>query len=444
MAVPAGREFLEFGAMRRFSSVEPWVCMWLALCVTAASAQVAAPTDLGTLTLEEAVLRTASANPGLVAVGYQIDAAEGRLTQARIPPGPELDVGLQDLLGSSVHRGLRSAEATVSVAWILERGVRERRVSAARAGVALSSVDAEIALLDAAAETARRFLACLAYQERLSNAMEAVRLSEETVAAVGDRVAAGSALEAELARAEAGLARAVLDQEHDEHELVSAYHRLSAQWGDREPDFELVAGDVAALPLLEPFEALLARADGNPELARYMSSQRLAEAELRVAQAQSRPDWRASAGLRRIESTDEVVLVGTLAIPLRTGGRNLGRVAEARADIARTEAEAAATRIDIETALFVLHQELNHNLQLAAGLREEVIPRLQTALADTRRAYDLGRYGYFEWSVVQGELLQANNDLLEASIAAHEVVIEIERLTGVQAALPSEAQGGAR
>ena len=429
--------------MRRESAIGLAACTWLAVAATAASAQDAVLTELPSLTLEEAVIRTAASNPGLVAVGYQVDAAEGRLTQAQIPPGPELDVALQDVLGRDVHRGLSSAEATVSVAWILERGVRERRVLAARAGLALSNVDADIALLDAAAETARRFLACLAFQERLRNAMEAVRFAEETVAAVGDRVAAGIALEAELARAEAGLARAALEQEHDEHELVSAYHRLSAQWGETEPDFAAVAGDVAALPVLEPFEALLARADGNPELARYMSSQRVAEAELRVAQAQSRPDWRASAGLRRLEATDEFVLVGTLAVPLRTSGRNLGRVAEARADIARTEAEAAATRIDIETALFVLHQELNHNLQLAAGLRDEVIPRLETALADTRRAYDLGRYGYFEWSVVQGELLQANNDLLEASIAAHEVVIEIERLTGVQAALPPVVERGA-
>ncbi len=429
--------------MRRFGAIGPWACMWIAVAATVASAQDVTPTGSVTLNIEEAVIRTVASNPGLVAFGYEIDAAEGRLTQAQIPPGPELDVALQDLLGRDVHRGLSSAEATVSVAWILERGVRERRVSAARAGVALSQVDADIARLDAAAETARRFLAGLAFQDRLGNAIQAVRLAEETVAAVRERVTAGNALEAELARAEAGLARAALNQENFEHELVSAYHRLSAQWGETEPDFADVAGDVAALPLIEPFEALLARADGNPELARFMSTQRLAEAELRVAQAQSRPDWRASAGLRRLEATDELVLVGTLAIPLRTSGRNLGRVAEARADIARTEAEAAATRIEIETALFVLHQELNHNLELAAGLRDDVIPRLETALIDTRRAYELGRYGYFEWSVVQGELLQANSDLLEASIAAHEVVVEIERLTGVQAALPPEAERGA-
>ncbi|WP_428103206.1 TolC family protein [Candidatus Rariloculus sp.] len=428
--------------MRRLSARRLWACVYLAMFVTAASAQGGADSVLAALSLEEALVRTVSANPGLVAFGYQIDAAEGRLRQAQIPPGPELDAALQDVLGTNTHRGVRSAEATVSIAWVLERGVRERRVSAARAGVALRTIDAEIARLDVAAETARRFLGCLAFQERLSNAIEAVRLAEETVAAVRARVEAGSALEAELARAEAGLARAALDQEHDEHELLSAYHRLSAQWGDTVPDFSSVKGDVTALPGIEPFEALLARADGNPELARYMSRQRLAEAELRVAEARSRPDWRASAGLRRVEATDEFVLVGTIAIPLRTSGRNLGHVAEARADIARTEAEAVATRIDLETALFVLHQEFNHNLQLAAGLRDEVIPRLERALTDTRRAYELGRYGYFEWSVVQGELLQANSDLLEASVAAHQVVIEIERLTGVQAALPPAPQRG--
>jgi len=408
------------------------------LCVFAipalASAQGVA-SDMGpAIGLNEALARTLASNPELMALGYQIDAAEGRLQQAGIAPYPELGVALQDALGTDDFQGLKSAETTVTINWVLERGVRQRRVEAARADVSLRTLEVEISRLDAAAETARRFLVCLAFQARLSNAMEGVRLAEETVEAVRARVSAGGAPEAELARAEAELARAELLREGYQHELLSAYHRLSTQWGDTRPDFGSVEGDLQTLPADEPFETFLSRAEQNPELARFMSQQRLAEAELRIAQARSRPDWRASAGVRRVEATDDLALVGGITIPLGTRDRNLGLVAESRANVARTEADAVAARVRLETALFDLHQDLVHNLHIATRLQGDVIPRIERALADTRRAYDLGRYSYFEWSVVQGELLEANNDLLEASVGAHGVVIEIERLTGVPAA----------
>ena len=383
--------------------------------------------------LTEALARTLATHPELMALGYQIDAAEGRLQQAGIAPYPELGVALQDFAGTDDFQGFDSAETTITINWVLERGLRQRRIDAARADVSLRTLDVEIGRLDAAAETARRFLICLAFQDRLNNAIEGVRLAAETVEAVRTRVAAGGTLEAELARAEAQLARAELLQEEYEHELLSAYHLLSAQWGETQPDFSSVDGDLQALPADEPFETFLSRVEQNPELARFMSQQRLTEAELRIAEARGRPDWRATAGIRRVEATDDLMFVGGISIPLRTRDTNLGLMAETRANIARTEAEAAAARVRIESTLFDLHQDLRHNLQVAARLRADVIPRIEQALEDTRRAYDLGRYSYFELSVVQNELLDANNDLLEAGVGAHGVVIEIERLTGVPA-----------
>ena len=416
------------------------VCLCLSMVTELAWAQTDSPATRATIGLSEALARTIARNPDLTVFGYQIEAAEGRLLQAGLAPNPELGVGVEDVLGSDAFHNLDSAETTVTLGWILERGVRERLIDAASAGVSLRTVDAEIARLDAAAETARRFVMCLAYQGRLRNAAEAVRLTEETVEAVMVRVAASRALDAELARAEAELVRAELLEEDYEHELLSAYHRLSAQWGETRPDFGSVSGELQALPAVEPFETLLSRAEQNPELARFMSQQRLNDAELRLAEAQSRPSWRVYAGLRRIERTDDLAVVGGITIPLAVRDRNQGRIAEARANVGRIDAEATAARVRIETALFVLYQELRHNTQLADRLTEDVIPRLERALADTRRAYELGRYSYFEWTVVQAEVLEANNDLLEASIGAHRIVIEIERLTGVQFALPATAR----
>jgi cobalt-zinc-cadmium efflux system outer membrane protein len=413
------------------------LCLWaIGTCAVAQTDAVSARA----LSLNEALARTVARNPELVVLGYQREALEGALTQANLYPNPELDVALQDVFGTGEHQSLDRAEATVSLNWLLERGVRERRIDTAQAGVDLGAADAEILRLDVGAETARRFVLCLAFQARLTWAHDAVALARDTVTAVGARVSAGRAPAAELARAEAELARTELIEEDYEHELLSALHRLSAQWGETEPDFDRVAGDVMSLPVLEPFEAVVARMDRNPDLARYASQERLNTAELDLAQAQARPPWQLSGGLRRIEATDDFALVGGITIPLAVRNRNEGRIAAARANLARTAAERAAAEVRIETSLFTLHQELNHYLQTAQRLREDIVPRLEQALVDTRRAFELGRYSYLEWRAVQGELLQANESLLENSIDAHGIAIEIERLTGVALAPTVTAQ----
>ena len=425
------------------------VCTCLAIWFAAASASAQSgpsaedhdlPPAGPPIALNEALARTMSRNPALVAYGYQIEAAEGRLQQAGIRPNPELSVTVNDALGSGDFRAVRNAETTVSIAWAIERGVRQRQIDATRAEVSLAELDARILRLDVAAQTALRFIACLAFQERLGFAVEQIRLAEQTIAAVQTRVDAGRSTQAELSRAEAGLVRAELLEEDYTHELLSALHRLSAQWGETQPDFGTAFGNIRTLPVVEPVETLVSRVEQNPDLARFMSRERIAEAELRVAQAHSRPDWNLHAGIRRHELSDDVALVGGISIPIGVRNRNLGRIAESRAEMVRAASEGRAARVEIETAVFVLYQELRHNVQVAVALRDRLIPLLERALQDTRRAYELGRSTFVELTQVQAELLGANNEYLESSIGAHETVVEIERLTGETILQPTQVQ----
>ena len=408
-------------------------CLTLMLLPVIAPAQPEDPDRAAAavaLDLDEAITRTLTDNPTLRALGFEVRAAEARLQQSRFAPRPELSVMLEDALGTGEVSGLGGADATVSLGWILERGVRERIVDAARAGLAVSTVDVEIAQLDAAAETARRFIDCLVYQARYDNAETGVERARDAVEAVRRRVEASRAQEAELARAEAELARAELRLDDYAHELLSAYHRLSAQWGVTNPAFSRVAGDIAGLPAVEPFEALLARIEQIPDLNAFVSESRLAQAEFNLARARARPSWELSGGLRRIEATDDWALVGGVRVPLRLGNRNQGRIAETRANVAQVEAEAEAARVRIETELFILYQELVHNIELAEGLATGVVPLLEDALADTRRAFDLGRSSYLEFRSAQSELLEVAYETLDAHASAWRLAIEIERLIG--------------
>lgn len=382
------------------------------------------------LDLKTAIARTLEKNPALVAFGFEVRAQQGQLQQAGLGPNPELGLLVENALGSGDLQGIDSTETTLSLGWVLERGKRERRVDAARAGVSLLDDEADIQRLDAAADTARTFLNTLALQERLTLTGDAVRLAEQTIASVKKRVAAGRTPAADLARAEAELARIRLDREDIEHELRTSQRYLAAQWGETKPDFSRISGNVKQLPVPDPYEQLLARLEQNPDISRYLSERRLREAELRLAQAQAKPDWRITAGVRRFEHSNDQAFVAGITIPLATRNRNQGRIAAARSRLEMTNANKTTTRVQIETQLFALYQELQHSQHRAATLSDEILPRIETALADTERAYAAGRYSYFELKVVQAELLDARAALVESSIDAHRRIIDIERLTG--------------
>jgi cobalt-zinc-cadmium efflux system outer membrane protein len=404
--------------------------LFLTMLSPPALAQLSRVETGATIDLREVLSRTLERSPELRAKGFEVTAAEGRLLQSTYRPSPELNVVLGDTLGTDQFRGIRSTEATVTLGWMLERGVRERIVDAARASVDVSRTEIRIAQLDAAAESARRFVESLLFQARYRNAETGVERARDAVDAVRRRVDASRAPEAELARAEAELARAELRLDDYEHERESAYHLLSAQWGETDPDFGAVAGELTGIPPLERFETLLARVEQNPDLESFVSQSRLAEAELNLARARSRPSWEVSGGLRRIENSDDWALVGGITVPLRMGNRNLGRIDETRATLAQLEAAEEATRVLIETQLFVLHQELTHNIELAEGLETDVAPKYETALADTRRAFELGQSSYLEFRAVQTELLDVVYEILDAHANAYLLAIEIERLTG--------------
>lgn len=391
------------------------------------------------LALEDAITATLSRNPDLLAQGYAMREQDARLLQARLAPRPELTVSVEDVLGTGVAQALSGAQTTVSIAWVLEGDLRQKRIDAASTGSQVLADEAQILRLDAAAATARLYLDALAHQHRIQLADAAIALAQDTIATLTQRVTIGTAAPHELARAQADLARRELTREDLEHELTGYYHQLAAQWGELNPAFAHVEGDPLQLPALENVAALQTRLAQTPDLQRFLSEQRLHESTLQLELAQRQSPWRVNAGLRRIESSSDFGLVAGVTIPLNRGNENQGRIEEARVRVQRSAAEQAAAQVRLQTALLLVHQEQTHAQHVVESLLTQVIPRYEDALQLVQQAYALGSTRYLDWLTVQDELLQAREELLEASILAHRNAIEIERLTGARA-----TQGDAR
>ena len=392
------------------------------------------------ITLEQAIINTITQNPELQAFGYELRAQDGVILQAGLSPKPELTVTVEDVLGTGVAQGLSGAQTTASISWVLEGQLRQRRIDAARTGSLVLASEAEVMRLDAAAQTARYYTQALAHQARLQLAAQSITLAEDTVTTISQRVAAGTSPRSDLARARAELSMRELMQEDLNHELVGFYHRIAAQWGALEPDFSHVGGDLTNLPAVEPYPSLEARIEQNPDLTRFLSEQRLHESTLLLEQARRNSLWQFNAGVRRMERSSDVGFVAGVTIPLNRGNQNQGRIEEARVRLAQSSARQEAERIRVMTSLFLFHQELEHSLHIVESLRSDVIPEYELALSEVRRAYELGSSSYMEWLQAQNDLLSAREQLLEASVLAHQNMIEIERLTGVRIAQTGSEQ----
>lgn len=387
------------------------------------------------LSLTEALQRAESRHPLIQSWRARLAAADARTLQAGMRPPPELNLEVEDVLGSGAWSGTDSAQTTLGFSQLIERGdLRDRRVEAAHAGHRHSAIQAEIALLELRAEVARRFVHVLSDQLQLGITLEATALARDTHREVVRRVEAARTPQAELSRASVTLARAEIEQEHAEHDLLSSRRHLAAATGSVEVDFGEAEGELLDLPPVADFESLLARIQETPDVLQFVSQARLRESELRLAQARRTPGLRLGAGLRRLEASDDVGLVFSASMPLFAAARQRGNVAEAEARIAQVGPDREQAWLKVQAQLHALWQELNHAGTEVQMQRERVVPAVEEALEQTLYAYKRGRYSLLELRDAQAEWAAQRRRLIQAAAEYHGYLIEIQRLTGTPAA----------
>jgi cobalt-zinc-cadmium efflux system outer membrane protein len=383
------------------------------------------------LTLHQAISATLARNPELQSSAFALRAADARIVQSDVAPAPRLALEAENFGGSGRASGSGSMETTFMLSQVLELGgKREQRAETARAHYGVLSLEDEARRLDLLAEVTRRFIHVASDQKQIDLSKQAVRLARQNLRAVEARVNAARSPDVELKRAQIALTRAEIDREHTEHELLSSRRKLAAMWGDENADFDRVSADLFALPVVGDFPVLLSRLKNNPDFTRFAHEQRLRDAEVRLAETRPTPDIEISAGLRQFQETDDHGFVVSVSMPLFTGSRNRGAVAEANARQAQVASDERSAFLRAQAQLFELYQELNHALAEARMLREQVVPQTKAILQQTEYAYQRGRYSYIDWIAAQRELLDAQLSLIEAAANAHRYAAEIERLTG--------------
>ncbi len=382
------------------------------------------------LTLAEAMEHALAKNPELQVFPLREKALQGKAQTDALRPALEAGIEVENFAGSGDYSGTEAMDTTLSLSSVLELGQkRDARMAVADARLDRLRAEQEVAALDASGEVARRFLDALAAQERLALAREAEKLAGETVQAVKRRAEAGGGSQADVLRAKASLEQARLASAHATSTARANRILLASLWGEAEPDFLTVSGDLLAVGSQEPVAALYERVSRNPSVLRLASETRLKDVEVRMAQANAKRDINWSAGVRQLNETDDTALVASMSVPLFAGRRNAGALQAAQAEKDEATFMQDATLQQLKARLYALHGQRQQSLDEVHALQTTVIPLLEQALQSTRAAFANGQLGYQEWLVSRQELLSARIALLDTADEASRLRIDIEQLT---------------
>jgi len=384
-----------------------------------------------TLTLSKVFSRVLSDNPDLAMYPYDIRAAEARALQAGFRPNPRLSLEVENIAGSGEFSEAEAIETTLALSQIIEMGgKRPLRRDVGQWRRQTIERDYELARLDVLSAAASRYLEVAQTQRLLSFAEQVVDFTGAAENVAQRRFNAGSASRAELSRARTDFMQAKLAVSNLSVRLANARRRLASLWGETSADFNGVAAELFVLEPTPEFASIQRQLEQAPQLQRFLTLERLLQAELDLAIARGRQDIEVGAGIRRFEETNDTALVFSLSMPLGVSNRNQGNITAAREELAKLDLEEKATRAKVFTELRNAFARLEQARERVSVLREQILPESEQALTLIQKGYGDGRFSYLELVEARRQLLSFETEAVAAATDFHQTLITLEALTG--------------
>ena len=384
------------------------------------------------LSLAGALALTLERSPELATYSWDIRAAEARIIQARLRPNPGISIQSESPTGSGDFANGDRAERTLQLSQLVELGgKRPARIGEAEAGRTVAEFDYQVRRVEVLRTTTQAFVDVLVAQRAVQLAEETSALADKVIPLTQRRVEVGKASAVEVTRSNIAVASAKIDLEQSRRTLATARGNLAAQWGARRAEFGSVTGDLGRMMELPSLATLTARVMHNPQLARWTAERERREAALTLARAQGRPDLTVFGGPRVFGKADDIAPVVGVSIPLPFWNRNQGAIAEAQANVSKTEDERRTVEARAFAALNQAFQTLSRAASEVEILRRDVLPGAKEAEELVTAGYEAGRFTQLEILDARRTLIGARNQNLRALADYHKALAEIEALTAV-------------
>lgn len=382
----------------------------------------------GVVTRAMAIDLAMDANAEISVAEHEIEASDGAIRQAGVIRNPELTTSIED-----TRRETRTT--TIQLNQPLELGGKRRaRITAADRARDLAVVELEAKRADIRATVSAAFYDVLSAQERLRLAQASAELAKRATTAASKRVTAGKVSPLEETRARVAESGVRVELAQAQSELATARSRLAATWGARQARFERVDGSVNDLPAVPDWDALAARLEQSPNLARARIEVDRRQALTRVERTRQVPDITVSVGARREEQLGRNQAIVGISIPLPFFDRNQGNLQEAISRTYKAQDELVVTEVRLKSELAQSYESLRTARQQAELYQTEILPGAQSAYEAATTGFEFGKFGFLDVLDAQRTLFQATAQYLRALSEAHRTAAEIDRLVGGVAA----------
>jgi cobalt-zinc-cadmium efflux system outer membrane protein len=378
------------------------------------------------LTLSDAFLRAAAADPALPAAEARINAAAASIRQAGTKPNPSVMFELENFAGTGFIGAFDQSVATLSYTQLFERGnKREARTSLAQAGLQAVQLQKQVRALDlfesveiAWVEAVAAEASIALNEERLAAARRLQMETERRVAAAREPAFAGARVGALLAETEIALASARSNAQ-------TTKATLAAYW-DGSPDFQLESawlngGDA---------DWDVSQIETSADLALFQAERQSAGARLGFEEARAVQDPTFAGGIRHFAMGNDLALVASVAIPLPFNDDNSGNISRALAEREAADHEYAAQRRNLQREIATLQSRIGAYAIEADSLELSAIPQAERALSLIQEGFERGAFEYIDIIDAERNLNNAETRRLEVLRTYHLDLARFNRLSG--------------
>jgi outer membrane protein, heavy metal efflux system len=378
-----------------------------------------------TMTLAEVLARAREQAPQVVSARLALEETRARLAGASVNPkaNPQID----GAVGNRNGPGTRFTDFEIGFGQAFEPGSRRSaRIDGANAAIAQSSANIDEVTRAMLRQAASAYFRAVYANERIKLLNAAYDLASSVASAADRRFKAGDIAVLDVNLARASLARVRADREGAEASKSLALGELRQLL--RLDDNTGVDGSLSS-PSPADLNAALQSASQRPELRALEAGVQEAEAELRLGQSFTKPDYGVGVRYSR-EEGDHIVLGGmTVSLPIFSKGQEQQAAGSARA--ARLRAELDAARARVQTELRASFGAYNRRLAAVQALETEAIPGLDENERLTTRSFEVGQLGLPELLLIRREILETRFQYLDALLEAVLARIDLDASAGI-------------
>lgn len=381
----------------------------------------------GNITLRQALAQALMKNPSLKSFFWEARALEATILQAGLIPNLEVKATTTEDLGVGAQ-----AQQTILLSQLIELGEkRSKRVQAASTTHTLAGWDYETKRIGVITETYQAFIDVLSAQKRAALAEDMVRLAEQVVEIVSNRVKAGKVSPVENSKTGIALSLARIEVERANRELEASRVRLVGTWGGAKPLFKSAEGDIETIAPIPSLDRLTLYLSQNPELARWSTEISQRRAMIALEEAKAIPNITVSGGYQTAGTvSNSPAFVAGVSIPLPIFDRNQGKILEARHRLAKGEEEKKAAETRVNNLLSQTYRALSTAHAEATALKSNILPRTQSTFDAVNEGYRLGKFALLDVLDAQRTLFDTRVRYLYSITAYHKAVADIEQLIG--------------